>query len=648
MNRIKFLKDNIFSILIIIFALVLPFVLSFPIFSSINDLFLDQLQGQTQARKEIIIVRIDDESLQSIGSWPWDRSVFAKAINNIEEQEPSVIGFDVLFLEQRDGDNLIKQSLVNANSPIVFGSKLVDSSTLKSIFSENSKSGFVNFAPDTDGKIRDTKLFNQSSTCELSFATEIVKQYLHLSENLCSSQLNLRNSKVQTDSNNEVRFSYTRNQFNSISFKDVFNKNFDEDFFKNKIVIVGSTALDLRSNLNDNFTSVFGENIPGIIIHANIINTFLNNNFLYKVDFKIFFAITLLYSLILIFLFKRFKNTSQDTIFFIIIFLINFIAGIFLLNFELEWPIIEASIIIVFFYIASVLYRYLSKSEESKFVQNVFKKYLSPKLLGELIKDPSKLKLGGELREMSVLFSDIRSFTTISESLTPEELIKLLNDYLEFMSNVILSNNGTIDKYIGDAIMAIWGAPIKDADHATNAVEAAMQMKENLEKFKEMYPQYPEINIGIGINSGEMVVGNVGGSNRFDYTVLGDNVNLGSRLEGLTKKYGVTIIVTEASKNLSKDSGIIFRHLDTVKVKGKDKPVKIYEPLRNFEVNKDLIEKYEKAFKEYSKGNFKDSKKLLKILVLSDMPSQKLNERIDNLIENSPQHWNGIWKWDEK
>ncbi|MEO6729153.1 MAG: adenylate/guanylate cyclase domain-containing protein [Candidatus Dojkabacteria bacterium] len=647
-NFIKLLRKNLFSIVVISSALILPFVLQIPIFSSINDLLLDQLQGQSEARSEIVVVKIDDESLQNIGSWPWDRTVFATSIHNIESQQPAVLGFDVLFLESRISDNKVMDALRVASSPVVFGSKLSDNKLLKSVYDTSSDSGFVNFSPDSDGKIRSTKLFDNTSTCELSFASEIVKDYLQVNnKDLCDSPFNLRNSSIQIDKNNEARFSYTREAYSEISFKDVLYGNFEQDFFKNKIVLVGSTALDLRSNLNDNFTSIFGDNIPGILIHANIINTFLNKNFLYKIDPSVLLISSLVYSLIILFLFRRIKTTTGDTIAFVITFILNFIIGIFILNFALEWPIVESSIIIVVFYIATVIYRYLSKSQESRFVKGVFQKYLSPKLLGELIRDPEKLKLGGETREMSVLFSDIRSFTTISESLTPEQLINLLNDYLEFMSNVILNNNGTIDKYIGDAIMAIWGAPLTDLEHANNSVEAAMQMKESLEEFKKMYPKYPDINIGIGINSGEMVVGNVGGSARFDYTVLGDNVNLGSRLEGLTKKYGVTIIIAESTMKQVSESSIIFRHLDTVKVKGKDKPVKIYEPLRHFEANKDLVKKFNQGYNFYEKGEFKKAKDILEKLT-EDKASHKLLERIDSLLANPPLDWKGVWTWDEK
>lgn len=196
-------------------------------------------------------------------------------------------------------------------------------------------------------------------------------------------------------------------------------------------------------------------------------------------------------------------------------------------------------------------------------------------------------------------------------------------------------------------MVAIWNAPLEDQIHANNSVETALKMKDSVEEFNKSHPQYPEINIGVGVNSGEMVVGNVGGSARFDYTVLGDNVNLGSRLESLTKKYGVTVIVSGNTKDLITDSGIIFRQLDEVKVKGKDRPVKIFEPLRNFEANKDLVDKFEEAFKKYHKGDFVAAKKLL-LKLDSDKASHKLLERVEELIQNPPENWNGVWKWDEK
>lgn len=280
-----------------------------------------------------------------------------------------------------------------------------------------------------------------------------------------------------------------------------------------------------------------------------------------------------------------------------------------------------------------------------------------------LLENSDKLKLGGETRNMTVMFSDIRSFTTISESLTPKQLIDMLNDYLGYMTDIILKNVGTVDKYIGDAIMAFWNAPLDDENHAANAINTALNMRDQLHKFGEMHPEYPEIKIGIGLNTGDMTVGNVGGEARFDYTVLGDNVNLGSRLEGLTKKYGVTVIVSESTKNSYEEiyklrrqdednnefNDFKFRLLDDMKVKGKNEPVKIFEPFRTseFESMKAVLEVYADGFAKYQAGDFEKAVKILE-KNKDDKASVLLIERIQTLIQNPPTDWHGIWKWEEK
>jgi adenylate cyclase len=227
-------------------------------------------------------------------------------------------------------------------------------------------------------------------------------------------------------------------------------------------------------------------------------------------------------------------------------------------------------------------------------------------------------------------------------------LVDMLNNYLDYMSNIILSFDGTIDKYIGDAIMAIWNAPLDDPDHATKAIQAAMAMEIQVQEFAKSNPEYPEIKIGIGLNSGLMTVGNLGGSARFDYTVIGDNVNLGARLEGLTKKYDATVICTEDTANQYHGEEYLFRLLDDVTVKGKSQSVKIMQPMQNNQANQKIAHQYQKAFATYQQGNFKAAKQQLESILKIDKPSHKLLERVEHLIQNPPQDWNGVWNWEEK
>ena len=217
--------------------------------------------------------------------------------------------------------------------------------------------------------------------------------------------------------------------------------------------------------------------------------------------------------------------------------------------------------------------------EERQKLRGAFSQYVSPSLVDEITKHPEKLKLGGEKKALTVFFSDIRGFTTLSEKLSPEELVAFLNDYLTAMTNIVLDNKGLIDKYIGDAIMAFWGAPIDDKDHATRACNTAVLMKKEMDRISADFRKMgrPEIKIGMGVNTGDMVVGNMGSDKRFDYTVIGDNVNLASRLEGLTKQYHVGIIITETTKDFIEGRGFAVRELDKVAVKGKSKPIRIFE-----------------------------------------------------------------------
>ncbi len=646
------MKSKIISLLVFVIVNAVVFLLLQANFvGGINNLYSDTLQGSIDARQEIVIVGIDDKSLQQIGSWPWDRSVFAEALKKIDSSNPSVVGVDVLFLESRNGDTQVEDFLIDSKAQVVMGSKLVDEQVFVSVY--DTRSGFVNFDPDPDGKIRSAQMYREiDGKCMSSFSVEIVSIYFGINDKFyCDENLKLRTRVYDLSKNNTLRFAYTNEDFEVISFSNLLDSNYNYNF-KDKIVLIGSTALDLRTNLNDNFTDIFGNSIPGIEIHANIINSFLNETFYTTLNWEQTLAIFLIVNTLLIALSFKIKKIAFITFIFLAFILITFALSLLLAQLKTLLPLISILVGLITNYLIILLYKYLTQSKETKFIKNVFSRYLNENLLKVLLEDSSKLKLGGEERNMTVMFSDIRSFTTISEGLTPTELINLVNDYLSFMSDIILNNNGTIDKYIGDAIMALWNAPINDDNHSVNAVKTAIAMKESLDLFKKTYPNYPEINIGIGINTGQMTAGNVGGEKRFDYTVLGDNVNLASRLEGLTKKYGVTTIVTESAKNdfktKSKETNIGFRLLDEVIVKGKSNSIKIFEPFKNSDdKSSKLINAYEEAFMLYQKGDFAKALEILKEN-RDDKPSQLLIERINSLSKDQKTKWSGVWKWEDK
>jgi adenylate cyclase len=246
---------------------------------------------------------------------------------------------------------------------------------------------------------------------------------------------------------------------------------------------------------------------------------------------------------------------------------------------------------------------YFVESRSKRQFTELFGQYVPPELVDKMAEDPEKYSMEGKSEELTVLFSDIVGFTSISESLEPRELSQFINDYLTAMSLVIRNNRGTLDKYIGDAIMAFWGAPVEDPEHARQGVITAMAMQTELDKVRaQMLARgWPDIRIGVGVNTGQMRVGDMGSKLRKAYTVMGDAVNLGSRLEGLTRIYGVGIIVGPYTKQLVKD--MVFRELDRVKVKGKDEPVDIFEPIGiEGQVDKkvlDEIKLWHKALRAY-------------------------------------------------
>jgi adenylate cyclase len=255
----------------------------------------------------------------------------------------------------------------------------------------------------------------------------------------------------------------------------------------------------------------------------------------------------------------------------------------------------------ILIYLGITIYHYIQEEREKRRIRGAFQYYLNASVINAILKNPEKLTLGGVKKELSVLFSDIRGFTSIAENLPPQELVNLLNEYLTAMTRKVFQYDGLLDKYIGDAIMAIFGAPLDQPDHARRACLTALEMIDELRKLQIKWKEEgrPEMNIGIGISSGDMVVGNMGSNMRFDYTVMGDMVNLGARLEGANKEYGTNIIISELTYEAVKDD-LWCRKLDWVRVKGKARPVMIYELLAekkhpdNFQ---DMIDTFDQAIK---------------------------------------------------
>jgi len=339
----------------------------------------------------------------------------------------------------------------------------------------------------------------------------------------------------------------------------------------NKIVMVGPFA---KGMAEDEKTTPFGL-MYGVEIHANALNTIIMDKFIHPVPDYVNYLI-LAFAVML----ASFMSSRLSTILSLILSVLLVIC-LFLgisLNFDWNSVFIEfafPAIGVFITFLTIVVYRVMTEEKDKKRIKNMFGKFVPPAVVEEMISNPPEL--GGIDRDLTVLFSDIRSFTTLSESMTPQDLVNHLNKYLTVMTDCIMEYGGTLDKYVGDEIMCFWGAPLPQEDHAVRSCKCALRQMELLHGLNETWPPERRLNIGIGLNSGEMTVGNMGSEGRMNYTLMGDNVNLGARLEGTNKQYGSNIIISELTYLRVKDSGVIVRELDNIRVKGKLKPVLIFE-----------------------------------------------------------------------
>lgn len=367
------------------------------------------------------------------------------------------------------------------------------------------------------------------------------------------------------------------------SFVDAMNNNFTAEQraqLQGAILLAGPTA----TGINDIRANSFDAAIDGVENHVAFMDNVLTGNFMRRpasIFNREFIGIALIGFMTTAFVtfLPAFSSALATMMLVLSLFLVDryfwFGKGL--------WVVAAAPLILISgLYILITTYRYLTEEREKKKVKGAFSLYLSSDVIDQVLDDPSSLKLGGERKELTVFFSDVRDFTSISESMTPEKLCELMNLYFTPMTKIVLDSKGVLDKFIGDAIMAFWGAPVSIANTADVACEASLKMLVELDRLRVDFPKMglPAVDIGIGLNTGPMSVGNMGSEERFTYTVMGDNVNLGSRLEGLTKEYGVKILLSDRTFKTVSRTDFFFRDLDTIRVKGKLEPVRVYELMR--------------------------------------------------------------------
>ncbi len=420
-------------------------------------------------------------------------------------------------------------------------------------------------------------------------------------------------------------------------------------FLKDKIFVLGATAIavfDLR-------VTPFDENFPGVETHANVIDNLLRKDFLYhsaEEDLQMPVAMLVLGTAL------SFSIAYAGALVGLLLSLFCAIALAFIDRYFLFSQGIVVSIAFplfqtLFTYMALTFYKYLTEERSKKELRQTFSKYVSPQIVEEVLRDPKNLELGGRKEKITVFFSDVRGFTTISEKLTPLELSDLLNSYLTPMTDLVFQNKGTLDKYMGDAIMAFFGAPLHMEDHAKWACRCALQHLEKLEVLRKEYiaKGLPQIDIGIGLNTGECSVGNMGSQTVRNYTVMGDTVNLASRLEGINKEYGTKIIISEFTFAEVKDS-FTARPIDRVRVKGKNQPVEIYELIcegRPTALRQAPLEAFQKGYMSYYQKDFVSAMEHFKKAHSAETPdptAEMYIERCEAYIATPPPaDWDGVF-----
>lgn len=571
----KFLPYGIISITT---ALVLSLSLSQGLFFGSEHFFSDLLISPQKVDSRIVIVSIDSESLARIGQWPWPRAVFARAFNTLAQAKPAGVGLDVILADKsRYGatdDATLASALRTVSYPLVFPVETVvtlqgetprATSAIFPItkFVENRQiiSGHVNLLVDKDGVVRSVPGSIVSGEQVIQpFAYQLAKQ-VGTSETLGAI--------------NPIVYSQPTGNIRRIPFYRLLDSATLGDTLRGKLVLIGATAPDLHDDKLTPFSR--GTLMPGVEIQANILNMLISGYKIVALPLTLAILVLFIAALIPTLLFWKIKSSWRPVVISMGIGALYNFAIIAAYGRGLSINLIHTNLAWILATLIAFSYRYFIGEREKRQLKNVFSKYVSGAVLEKILQDPKGVKLGGEEKTITVLFSDIRGFTTLSEKVTPQDLVRILNKYFTLMTGEVLKYGGVLDKYIGDAVMAFWGAPLDDEDQANNALRASLGM---LERLKELNRELEKeegvtIDIGIGIYTGKAVVGNIGSSQRFDYTAMGDTVNVASRLEGLNKEHKTHLIVGDSTKQKITES-TTFLPLGSVSVKGRAEQVVIY------------------------------------------------------------------------
>jgi len=607
-----------------VFIPLIIFILSQILFLTNFWIFLEKraedvlfvLRGSKPISNEIVIIAMDDDTFSSLDMrWPFPRELYGRMTAGARQ-----IIFDIEFTESSHlDDDLALISAAEDFGNVIFAGKMIKDSRrnydlvqlikpIPLIRERGFNWGLVNISPDIDGFIRRYTLFEEygnelfypigiASLANLHDYYQDWKEYVRVEPD----RLYLTHKSIPRVRGNQALIQYygPPETFTHYSFSSViddsefdlpgipadfqFNEFYhllEREVFKDKIVLVGATV----DELHDTFNTPFSENklMSGVEIHANFMEMVNQEDYLKTFPSIQYLIVLLITSFLFYFIFIQLKPVLTLLLTFILI--AAYLAlGYYLFAFNnIIITLIQMPLLLAMIYLSALIQHYIKTTKEKKQIKKTFMHYMAPELVNELLKHPKNLKYGGAQREVTVLFSDIRAFTTYSEKHSPQETVSILQEYLTEMVDLIISNKGILDKFVGDEIMALYGAPVPIENAPLAACKTALEMRHKLTEMQAKWKAEGRdiFEIGIGINTGLAVVGNLGSQQIFDYTAIGDTINLGARLEAINKEYQTqnNIIISEFTLDKVKDF-IEVKYLDEVKVKGKDESVKIYELL---------------------------------------------------------------------
>jgi len=661
--------------------------------------------------EDIVIVDIDDRSLEKLGPFSqWPRTYHAQVIDYLTSGHALAIGFDMLFMEpSRDpavddsltaatsrSDIVYHAMAFSAASPDIFlyamkappegfrserysfafprevarhfpSAERMDGKVVR-LYNAAAGIGFANFSPDDDSVIRRMPMFiNFAGRQYPALSLAVIRGLFNLAAEdihvvpgkrivLSPPGLPGRHLVIPIDRHGRMLINYlgTMGTFRYVSYYDVLMQRVPAELFEGRIVLVGTSAAGLADIRPVPFQGAF----PGVEIHATIIHNILTQQYIARPHKVFLYLLALVLAVVVAVAAMLLRPWLSGPLAILVSAAYLSLAFQLFARHALWLEVVRPLLIVLFSYLAVFIFRYVEEERGKRRIKGMFQYYLSASVVEELIRNPQMLKLGGERRIATAFFSDIKSFTTVSEGLSPEELVAQLNEYLSAMTAIVFAHQGFLDKYEGDAIMAVFGVPVPLQEHAVNACRAALEMQRRLVDLRRKWQAEgkPQFHARIGINSGPMIAGNIGGEQRFDYTVIGDSVNLASRLEGANKTYGTSIMISEFTHQLL-NGQFVTRELDLIRVKGKTMPVRVYELLAEHE--SEMSEQKVRALHAFAEGLtayrercWEEALRAFRAaqdLEPEDGPAQVYCQRCTLFLQNPPPaDWDGVFEMTSK